>query len=97
MDYSEEVPIQYAEGKTSFMGMDVAVDPRVLIPRPETELLVEVTVRLCRRRSWRAPYVLDVGTGSGAIPLGLVKEMPDCRVVGADISREALSVARKNL
>ena len=94
---NDSIPVQYAEGKATFMGMDVMVDPRVLIPRPETELLVTVSADLCRRRSLKSPLILDVGTGSGIIPLALARSIGDCRVIGADISGEALDVARENL
>jgi release factor glutamine methyltransferase len=96
-DHSDSVPVQYMEGKATFMGMDIMVDPRVLIPRPETELLVAVIADLCRERSGKKPLILDVGTGSGIIPLGLAKLIGDCRVIGADISEGALNVARENL
>ena len=97
IEYSGTVPVQYAEGKATFMGMDVEVDPRVLIPRPETELLVTVTADLCRGRLPTGPLILDIGTGSGVISLALAKLIDDCRIVGADISEEALNVARGNL
>jgi release factor glutamine methyltransferase len=97
VEYSEEIPIQYREGKASFMGMDVLVDPRVLIPRPETELLVSVVARLCREKGWKAPLILDVGTGSGAVSMGLVKLMSSSLVIASDISGEALCVAKENI
>lgn len=97
MEYSNAVPIQYQEGKQSFMGMDVLVDPRVLIPRPETELLVQVACDLLKENGITRPFILDVGTGSGVIPMALTKEMPDSRVIGSDISPEALCVARDNI
>ncbi|RKY41544.1 MAG: peptide chain release factor N(5)-glutamine methyltransferase [Candidatus Makaraimicrobium thalassicum] len=97
MEYSETVPVQYQEGTAAFMDMNVLVDPRVLIPRPETELLVSVAAGLCRGKSWKSPVILDVGTGTGVIPLGLTKLIEDCRVIGADICEEALNVARENL
>lgn len=97
VDRTETTPVQYREGKAVFMGMDIMVDERVLIPRPETELLVDVTADLCRERSWEKPLVLDVGTGSGVIPLGLTKRMDGCMVIGAEISEQALEVARKNI
>jgi len=96
-EYSETIPAQYEEGKAVFMGMEVLVDERVLIPRPETELLVEIVAGLCRLRKWQAPLILDMGTGSGAITLGLIKLIDDCGIVAADISDDALAVARENL
>ena len=72
-------------------GPSVSVDRRVLIPRPETELLVEEGLRLAE-----GARVIDVGTGSGAVALAIKHERPDLRVVGSDVSREALDVARAN-
>ena len=75
---------------SGFRHLELAVDPRVLIPRPETELLVELALELRPRR------VLDVGTGSGAIALAVADELPDCEVVATDTSAAALEVARAN-
>lgn len=96
-DYSETVPFQYEDGKAFFMGMEVLVDPRVLIPRPETELLISLAAEMCRSRSWKSPVILDVGTGSGVIPLGLNRLLDGISVVGVDVSKDALAVAKKNL
>lgn len=96
-DYSETVPYQYEDGKASFMGMEITVDPRVFIPRPETELLVSVVADACREKNLMFPVILDVGTGSGIIPLGLTKLIDSCRVIGVDISHDALDVAKKNV
>jgi release factor glutamine methyltransferase len=96
-EYSETVPIQYEEGITDFMGFEIMVDERVLIPRPETELLVNIVSEICENMELAAPVILDVGTGSGIIPLGLKKLMPACRVTGCDISSGALGVAFKNI
>ncbi len=97
MDYSDKVPVQYEEGKASFMDMEVAVDERVLIPRPETELLVTAASELCRKAAFSEPFIIDVGTGSGIIPLGLTKLLKRCRIIASDVSDEALSVAGENL
>lgn len=97
IDYSETVPIQYERGRVEFMGMEVAVDPRVLIPRPETELLVDVTVALCNHKIYFDPFILEIGTGSGVIPMALRKNIAGCTVTATDISEEALQVARKNV
>jgi release factor glutamine methyltransferase len=83
-------PVAYILGRKGFRSIELAVDPRVLIPRPETELLVELALELRPRR------VLDVGTGSGAIALGVADELPECEVVGTDTSTAALAVARAN-
>ncbi len=91
------IPIQYQEGKTDFLDMEILVDPRVLIPRPETELLVKISADLCKKKEWQIPLILDVGTGSAAISLGLAKLLKDCRIIATDISSDALAVARKNI
>jgi release factor glutamine methyltransferase len=84
-------PVAYIVGRKAFRRISLTVDRRVLIPRPETELLVEVALSL--RRGAR---VADVGTGSGAVALALKEERPDLSVVGVDISDDALVVARSN-
>ena len=84
-------PIAYILGRKDFRRLTLAVDPRVLIPRPETELLVEVGLGLPR-----GARVVDVGTGSGAVALALKDERPDLEVWGTDVSGEALDVARNN-
>jgi release factor glutamine methyltransferase len=83
-------PVAYILGRKGFRHIELEVDRRVLIPRPETELLVEVAVE---RRPAR---VLDVGTGSGAIALAVADELPECEVVATDTSPGALEVARAN-
>jgi release factor glutamine methyltransferase len=84
-------PVAYILGEKGFRHLDVRVDRRVLIPRPETELLVEVALGL------PAPsHVLDVGTGSGAVALALKSERPDLAVTGVDASDDAIAVARDN-
>lgn len=84
-------PIAYILGRKQFRNLNLAVDPRVLIPRPETELLVEVGLTLPA-----GARAADVGTGSGAIALALKDERPDLELVGIDVSAGALSVARLN-
>ena len=84
-------PVAYILGRRAFRRLELAVDPRVLIPRPETELLVEVGLSLAPGAS-----VVDVGTGSGAVALALKDERPDLRVVGVDVSADAVAVARAN-
>lgn len=83
-------PVAYILGRKGFRHLELAVDRRVLIPRPETELLVELALELQPRR------VLDMGTGSGAIALAIADELPDCEVVATDTSSAALEVARAN-
>lgn len=83
-------PVAYILGRKGFRGLELAVDRRVLVPRPETELLVELALEL------RPARVLDVGTGSGAIALAIADEMPECEVTASDTSAGALEVARAN-
>jgi release factor glutamine methyltransferase len=83
-------PVAYILGHKGFRGIELAVDPRALIPRPETELLVEVGLEL------RPATVLDVGTGSGAVALAVADELAEARVVATDTSPGALELARSN-
>ena len=83
-------PVAYILGRKGFRGIEPAVDRRVLVPRPETELLVELALEL------RPARALDVGTGSGAIALAVADELPECEVTATDSSPAALEVARGN-
>lgn len=85
-------PLQYIEGRTLFLGRELWVAPGVLIPRPETEELVELMLKEIPADA----RILDVGTGSGCIAISLAKELPDALVTAWDVSPEALSVARAN-
>ena len=87
-------PLAYLTGRREFFSLVLEVSPEVLIPRPETELLVERTLARCV--SLRRPKVLDVGTGSGAIALAVKHALSEALVTGADVSAEALAVARAN-
>lgn len=90
-------PLQYLLGHQEFWSIDFKVDPRVLVPRPETELLVEQALSILCENSLEKPlYVLDLGTGSGAIAISLAKELRNILVVATDISREALLLAKEN-
>jgi release factor glutamine methyltransferase len=87
-------PLAYVLGEWGFRRLTLAVDPRVLIPRPETEVLVERCLELLAGVD--EPHVLDVGAGSGAIALAIADERPDANVVATDSSAEALAVAELN-
>jgi len=87
-------PFQYIAGRQEFYGLEFEVSPDVLIPRPETELLVETALELLRETP--APFVCDVGTGSGCIAVTLLHERPDARGVALDVSPPALAVAARN-
>ncbi|MFQ5845178.1 MAG: peptide chain release factor N(5)-glutamine methyltransferase, partial [Planctomycetota bacterium] len=89
-------PVAYLVGRREFWSLDLEVTPAVLIPRPETERVVRAALELLPPAGGEAPPVADVGTGSGAIAVALAVERPELRVVGIDISREALAVARRN-
>ena len=86
-------PIQYILGETEFFGITLKVNPNVLIPRPETEELVEWIIKA---NDHGFPSILDIGTGSGCIAIALAKHMPAARVYGMDISQEAIALAKKN-
>jgi release factor glutamine methyltransferase len=83
-------PVAYILGRKGFRSIELAVDRRVLIPRPETELLVELALEIAPQR------VLDMGTGSGAIALAIADEAPACEVIATDTSAAALAIARAN-
>ncbi len=92
----EHYPLQYLLGHQEFYGRSFAVGPGVLIPRPETELLVDVCLEWLDGMAQADPRVLDVGTGSGAIAVTLAAERQRLRVTATDVSRRALAVAREN-
>ncbi len=100
-------PLQYIIGREKFFGLDFMVNEHVLIPRPETEVLVEAVLDIHRRgenvdnhmtprRCKDELRILDLGTGSGNIAISLTKNAPDCRIFASDISEKALEVARLN-
>ncbi|NOZ25395.1 MAG: peptide chain release factor N(5)-glutamine methyltransferase [Nitrospirae bacterium] len=89
-------PIEYVTGFAEFRGLRFGVGRGVLIPRPETELLVEETLRLLRTRGIDSPEILDLCTGSGCIAVAIAREMPGARIVASDVSASALSYAVKN-
>ena len=87
-------PSQYITGHQEFWGLDFLVSPAVLIPRPETEHLVETVLELAREA--RQPRIVDVGTGSGCIALALAHELKGADIFGVDLSADALEIARAN-
>lgn len=89
-------PLAYLVGEAGFRGRSFQVSPAVLVPRPETEELVDLALDKLRELAARAPRVLDLGTGSGAIPISLALEHPAAQVSAVDVSPAALAVARAN-
>lgn len=87
-------PTQYLTGRQEFWSLDFQVAPGVLIPRPETEHLVEAAA--ARAKSLTEPAILEIGTGSGAIAISLRKELPHAAIFASDISGDALNIARRN-
>jgi release factor glutamine methyltransferase len=87
-------PLQYIIGSTEFFGLEFKVNQQVLIPRPETETLVEIVIERLKNRS--SPKIIDIGTGSGAIAVSLAKNIESSMVFATDISAEALMVAKEN-
>ncbi|MFM1524170.1 MULTISPECIES: peptide chain release factor N(5)-glutamine methyltransferase [Helcococcus] len=88
----DKIPLQYAIGKWNFYGRDFIVNENVLIPRPETELLVDEVLK----ENLDGKTILDIGTGSGAIAISLDLEAKNCKIFGSDISINALKIAKKN-
>ncbi|ACL70545.1 peptide chain release factor N(5)-glutamine methyltransferase [Halothermothrix orenii] len=91
------IPVAYLTGHKEFMSLDFKVNRSVLIPRPETEILVEEIISLCQAKNIDNPNIVDVGTGSGVIAVSLAHYLPGARVLGIDISDKALEVARTNI
>jgi release factor glutamine methyltransferase len=87
-------PMSYITGEREFWSMNLMVSPATLVPRPETEILVERALLLIGRRA--ALRILDLGTGSGAIALAIARERPLCEIVATDLSADALAIARQN-
>lgn len=90
------IPVQYVLGKSYFFGYTFAVSPAVLIPRPETEELVDLVLQYVRRHAGVPLRVLEVGAGSGCISIALKKQAPQLNITAVDISTEALAIARQN-
>ena len=91
-------PLQYILGETEFMGLKFSVDRRVLIPRPETELLVEKAVELVKQQftQEQSVWIMDIGTGSGCIAVTIAKMIPSADVIALDVSKEALDLSQQN-
>ena len=89
-------PLQYILGEADFYGLKWFVGPDVLIPRQETEALVALALEMLKNRGWATPRVLDIGTGSGCIPVTIRVKMPSAQVSALVISPGALEIARKN-
>lgn len=92
---ADRVPLAYLVGHREFFGLDIAVDPRVLIPRPETELLVERALPIAQRLA-APPQIADVGAGSGAIAIAMAVHLPEATIYALDDSAGALSVTTEN-
>ena len=93
----KEVPIQYLLGKTNFYGLDFEVNENVLIPRPETEELVEWIVNENSKvDKAKTIKILDIGTGSGCIAISLAKNIPNAQVYAMDVSKKAIETAKRN-
>lgn len=89
-------PYQQILGETEFYGLTFFVDENVLVPRPETEELIEIAIQKIRSLGWKSPKILDVGTGSGVIPIVLKKYFPEAEISSIDYSENALKTAKKN-
>ncbi|WGK94645.1 MULTISPECIES: peptide chain release factor N(5)-glutamine methyltransferase [Flavobacterium] len=96
-ELKREIPIQYILGTTHFYGLEFEVNSAVLIPRPETEELVDWIVQKSKIKNQKSKIkILDIGTGSGCIAISLAKNLPDAEVFALDISEQALATAQKN-
>jgi len=89
-------PIAYLVGRKEFFSLSFTVTPDVLIPRPETETLVECVIDHCRAAGKEEPQLLDLGTGSGCIAIAVLSQLPRARAVATDVSEAALAIARAN-
>ena len=92
----KRIPLAYLLGDTFFHSLKLKVGPGCLIPRPETERLVEEALEIIRKNKIKSPVIRDIGTGSGAIALAILAAMPEAKAVMVDFSAEALKIAREN-
>lgn len=89
-------PIAYALGHSNFYGVELNVDERVLIPRSETEIVVEKAINILKEHEYKPQMAIDVGTGSGAIAIALAGKIMNLKVIAVDISKDALDLAQNN-
>ncbi|MFP4017118.1 MAG: peptide chain release factor N(5)-glutamine methyltransferase [Halanaerobiales bacterium] len=94
---ARQIPVSYLIGKKEFMSLELSISEDVLIPRPETEQLVEKIIEYCQDNEFIEPNIVDVGTGSGAIAVSLAYYIEKARVLAVDISEEALDIAGSNI
>jgi release factor glutamine methyltransferase len=93
---AHRIPLQYITGSVEFCGLSIQVGPGVLIPRPETEFVVDEVLRVVRLEGLSSPEILDLGTGSGCVALALAEKLPSARVTGTDVSDVAIRYAEVN-
>lgn len=96
IERNKGVPLAYVINNTHFYGIDLFVDQRVLIPRPETEIVVEQAINIINKSKKLEPLVLDLCTGSGAIAIAISNNHPMVQIIGSDISQDAIDVAKLN-
>ena len=92
----KHIPLEYITNKKEFMKINFYVDENVLIPRPDTEVIVEEVINYCNNEKNGKAKILDLCTGSGIIAISLAKYLPNCEIIATDISNKALEVAKKN-
>jgi release factor glutamine methyltransferase len=92
----DRLPVQYLTGSVTWRNLELQVSPAVLIPRPETELIIDIIAASCQTPIYQQGIWLDLGTGSGAIAIALAQQFPDAQVHAIDLSKEALAIAQVN-